>query len=120
MSAILLISGPACTRVAINSNGPKILRGISRFQFSAAARKLQEANLGLAVDIKLQLRARSTLVFIKKPPTEVTEILRQNSDLCTFQEYTLRYNMRPPSSIIKQWQDRLINMGLVPSDHFKI
>ncbi|XP_072016035.1 uncharacterized protein [Amphiura filiformis] len=119
MSAILLISGPACTRAAINSNGPKNLRHISRDQFTAAALKLQEANLGSTIDIKLQVHTRSTLLFVKKPPDEMQDRLRLNRDLCSYEAYALRYNMRPPASIIKRWQERLVQMGLIPHDHFK-
>ena len=117
MSAILLMSGPACTREAMNSNGPKMLRHITSSQFTTAATKLQEEGLGTV--FALQGRHSSQSIFIKKPPSQISEGLMRNQDLCLVQEYITRYNMRPPASIIRKWKYKLVALGLVPEDHFK-
>ncbi|XP_072016033.1 uncharacterized protein [Amphiura filiformis] len=117
MSAILLMSGPVCSHQAMNSNGPKMLRHITSGQFMNAATKLQDANLGTL--FSLQTRQTSQYIFIKKPPAEMSEGLIQNQDLCRIEEYTYRYNMRPPASIIRKWKPKLVEMRMVPEDHFK-
>ncbi|XP_072016032.1 uncharacterized protein [Amphiura filiformis] len=121
MSAILLMSGPACTHQAMNSNGPRMLRHITRSQFTSAATKLQDDGLGSLVVLQHNhlTRQSSQHVFIKKPPGIALEGLMRNKDLCQIEEYTLRYNMRPPASIIRKWKPKLVELGFVPEDHFK-
>ena len=119
MSAILLMSGPACTHVAMNSNGPRVLRHITRNQFISAANKLQDNNLGSLLALPSSRQSHSNYIFIKKPPSVIGEALQRNKDLCAIEQYTLRYNMRPPASILRIWKPKLVGLGLVPEDHFK-
>ena len=128
MTAILWISGPVSSMVTMNSNGPKQYRRISLADFKLGGDRLQEAGLGTMEYIKLHGQtdsadasfgsgSRSTLMFIKKPPTEVQQGALEN--LCTMTEYTVRYNMRPPAIILRKWRPRLVSLGLVPDENFK-
>ena len=118
MSAILLMSGPVCSRTTMNSNGPKILRHITSEQFMSAARKLERANLGAVVEVKINMARSSQMVFVKKSPTEVGPGLRDNADLCCVEEYAVRFNMRPPASLSLKLREKLVTMGLLHAEHF--
>ena len=68
---------------------------VSKAQYSEAAHRLQEANLGGYISIVI---GRSTSmpeeIFIKTIPTEAKEILTKNSELRIVPEvYTTRFNM---------------------------
>ena len=119
MSAILLMSGPACTHAAMNSNGPSRLRNSNRSHFITAAKRLEDDDLGALMCLSASRRSHTTHIFIKKPPNEIAEALQRNQDLCGLDQYSYRYNMRPPASILRQWKPRLVELGLVPESHFK-
>ena len=116
MAAILWISGPVSSIVTMNSNGPRKYRSIGFADFKSGAERLQEVGLGTMVYVKLH-SSRSTLMFIKKPPTEVQQMALAN--MSTMTEYTARYNMRPPAIVLRKWRPQLVSLGLVPDEHFK-
>ena len=82
-------------------------------QFKAAAVELETDNIGHLVAVK-----QSRLVFIKRTPAEVREILVANPDLCLPEVYESRYNKPSPKSIGWGIRSSLVDMGLVSHKQF--
>lgn len=120
-SAILLLSGPVCTIQALCTHGPKkCRRRIRDVHYRIAAKALEQANLGSAVaSTHGGSNAKGlSLVFIKKPPEEIST--EQLKEFCTIEKYTENYYRKPPASILQKWRQKLITLGLVPEEHFKL
>ena len=120
MSAILLIKGPVCNTDAINKNGPLAVRHIVKSQFLQAASALEKANLGCMghVIIKHTKQIRNVNIFIKKVPSEIGESLKGNEDLCTLDEYTVRFYMPAPACIRPVLREQLVKQELVKEEFF--
>ena len=122
-SAILLLSGPVCTIQALSTQGPKKYRPFIRdMQFRTAATALEQANLGSAVELThggSNARILS-LVFIKRPPEEISQHTEQLKEFCTLEKYTENYYKKPPTCILQKWRQKLTTLGLVPKEHFKL
>ena len=111
-TTILQTAGPVSTSEALRRNW-KFCRCVTVKQFQAAAAELEAARLGY-----LKTVHKSRLVFIKKPPAEVMEILRENPSLCSPEVYESRYNMPAPKSIEWNIRSSLVSMGLVAQKQF--
>ncbi len=88
---------------------------MSSKQFANVANDLQKANLGTAV----KAPGMRSVVFIKKPPEEVTEALAANPDLCSLDRYTARYNLPVSKSVSLGVRHQLASMGLIPEKLLK-
>ncbi|XP_072016056.1 uncharacterized protein [Amphiura filiformis] len=119
MQAILLTPGPVSTRTAVNTAGPRFLRGsISNQQFQHACFALQNANLGYIASTEKSTGTPGTKAFIKKQPQAALEhIIIQG--LCTADEYNNRYITKAPKCISQKLCVELIAGGHVTSDQFK-
>ncbi len=111
MAAILQTTGPVSTHRACNTNW-KFLRMLSMKQYLSACQELQKHELGQLVAVG------NKQVFIKAHPSAVEEGLNKNSDVCTVEYYTLRYNMQPPSVISPTLKENLVTMGFVSPEQF--
>ena len=123
MSAILLLTGPVCTLQALNNNGPKDYRHLIKAKhFKTVAFMLQEANLGTTTELTHggPNATYPIIVFIKKPPAEMQNYCDQLEKFCSIEKYTRNYYKRPPSSILQKWRQKLVDLGLVPEDHFRL
>ena len=118
MAGILLNAGPIATQRSVRKISKTFVVTVTKAKFEKAAQRLQAANLGRLVF----LRSNSALgVFIKLKPDEIRHllVLPENADLCTIEEYTMRYNMLPPASITPAIKTTLVNLGEVGPDLFE-
>ena len=119
MSSILLLKGPVCTYYAIHQNGTPIsVRRTVKSQFLRAANALAAANLGTLVQVNITSQNRANDVFIKKLPSEMKAALKDNTDLCSLEEYTSRFFMPTPACIRQPLRDELVRLQLVQREHF--
>ena len=117
MTAILRTTGPVLTHIAVRRNGAPVFRKVSIQLFKEAANKLQELNLGQLVEMKLG-GGKPSVVFIKKPPPEVEEILLKDPGFVTAADYAQRYYSPMLSSIPPTMAGELLAKGLVPPQFF--
>ena len=118
MAGILLNAGPVATQRSVRKISKTFVVTVTKAKFEKAAQRLQAANLGRVVF----LRSNGALgVFIKLKPEEIRHMLAlpENTDLCTIEEYTMRYNMSPPASITPTIKATLVNIGEVGPDCFE-
>ncbi|XP_072015222.1 uncharacterized protein [Amphiura filiformis] len=111
-TAILQTAGPVSTTESLRRNW-KFLRAVTVKQFQLAASELESAHLGNVVTV-----GRSRLVFIKKPPEEVTHILERNPNLCTLETHEWRYHLPAPKNIEWSIRSSLVERGLVSRKQF--
>ncbi|XP_072015438.1 uncharacterized protein [Amphiura filiformis] len=116
MTGILLTAGPVASPVTVKRYGPRSLRNVTVPQIDSAEQTLERMNFGKAHEIKAH---KTMKIFVKRPPDEVEELL-QNSDLCTFEQYRKRYFMPSPGRITQNMKDVLVQLDLVPQDHFNL
>ena len=119
MSGVLLSPGPIATKVTVQGVSRVFNNAVNKAKFLAAAGKLQEAGFGELKDVS-NLSGQKVMVFIKKPPEEVVDIVQMkgNSDLCTWEEYEMRFRLPPPATISKRLRQGLVNFGHVPAHYF--
>ncbi|XP_072016030.1 uncharacterized protein [Amphiura filiformis] len=117
MSVILLTKGPVCNFTAIQTNGPPSVRRIGKSLFLRAAHALEAANLGTLVKV-FGGGNRPNEVFIKKLPSDVGQGLEENEDLCSLEDYTVKFYMPSPSRIRQALRDQLIQQDFVKEEHF--
>ena len=114
MAGILNATGPVCTREAAK-NTSEVLRFLKAAQFVEAAAELERRQLGQLVTLSAnQGKGHASYVFIKKSPDEAAQVLSANSELCSLDVYSARYNKPPSKSIGFQLRARLVSMKLVP------
>ena len=89
------------------------MRCLTKELFNLAARKLRDMQLGTIIEQK------DSNIFIKKRPDEIQEILSQNSDLASIEEYVKRFSLPPRQSVPFRMMQRLILQGLVSPDLFQ-
>ncbi len=77
---------------------------------------LEEANLGRLVKVLCGNRANE--IFIKKLPSEIGPALEGNEDLCSFENYSLKFYMPSPSSIRQRLREELILRNIVREEDF--
>ena len=111
MAAILQIAGPVATTTAVTW-GYKFLRMLTKTQFEAAAKDLQAISMGTLVSSP-NTRGGPSLIFVKKHPSFVGEILAKNPDLCTHLFYIERFVLPVSKAIGNNTVDRLIAHGFV-------
>ncbi len=92
---------------------------LSAKQFGAIANELQEANMGRVVTLQMKAHSRQFLVFIKKPPEEMADVLTANPDLCSLEHYTNKYNSPVSKSVSLGVRHQLASMGIVPAKLLK-
>ncbi len=110
-SAILQTTGAVTTcKVIITNNRFLHNTNFSVERFLEAANSLQSLGLGKVVTVgKLSLKA-----FIKKPPSEVADILNENFDLCSPEYYEERYNQPLSRTVSLSVRHQLMTAKLVP------
>ena len=92
---------------------------VNKDRFLSVATKLQEAGFGsLQTDLRFNIRCN---VFLKRSPEEVWSMLerKENKDLCTPEEYALRFSLPLPSSMSRTVQENLVRAGLISESYLK-
>ena len=86
---------------------------LTRAKFENACNKLEQAGFGRHVT---KMHGQGGSVFIKKNPEDVVEILQkeENADLCSWSEYSVKFNAPLPASITPKLQAVLAKDGLLP------
>ena len=82
----------------------------------SAALELENLNFGKLYS--LQISGPVSHIFVKFPPEQVEPILLSNPDLCSVEQYTLRYNQPISKGITKLQVKKLQELGIVPEDFF--
>ena len=118
MAAILQTRGPVVAHNVVVWNW-KFLKMLSSKQFIAAANDLHAAGLGTLVNIQTSGGGRSSMIFLKKAPDEIADILMENSDLCSLDHYVARYNLPVSKSISLGVRHRLAQMGVISAKLLK-
>ena len=109
-SGILLSPGPVSNYKSVQNLSRVFHSAVTKQKFVDGATKLQEEGYGELVFLD-ELR-NTTCAFVKKPVPEMQNFLQQiGTDLCTFKEYEMRYNMPPPSSVGAKELDLLRERG---------
>ena len=121
MAGILLLPGPIATITSVKQSSTVFLFALNKSKFETAANKLQALDLGSLV----YLHGRSSPVFVKKLPGEMGPLLARDDckDLCTIEEYKMRFELPPPKSITHNARcvnlvETVIDMGLVAPELF--
>ena len=119
MTGILLSPGPVCNLQVVQSLSRVFMSSINKSKFLLAANRLQAASFGSLVP--LRSISSGCQIFVKKTPAEVAELLqlKENQDLCTFDEFQYRFGLPTPAVISLKIQGTLVQMGLVPPEYFK-
>ena len=117
MKAILETTGPVTTPRAFKSVKRSMAKVTSKMFLEAAA-ELEKNNFGKLRKILTTPSGQPAVVFIKKPPSEMEEILRSSPTLCTFELYAERYAKVPSKAIGLQLRAKLVAMNLVPKKCF--
>ncbi len=119
MSGVLLSPGPVSTKVTVQGISRVFNNAVNKAKFQVAASKLQEAGFGELKETPSS-NQRSATVFIKKPPEYVMGLLqvKENSDLCTIEEYAMRFSSPPPSTLSMSLRQSLVQFGFVPAQYF--
>ena len=118
MRSILLSKGPITTQHTLRNNFKK-LRHITKEEFTSAAKKLEQFNLGSLVKVAVPKASRASDIFIKKSADQVGGILSMMPGLCTLQEYSERFAMRVPPVISLRLRAQLVNLGFVSEKQLK-
>lgn len=113
MAAVLLAPGPVSTHKSVKNLSPAFKVGLSKAKFMVAATQVAAANFGSL--LVMDQLSSSSHVFIKKPSFEVREILelKENSDLCTIEEYEQRYEYPLPTTVTMKMRMCLVEQGLL-------
>lgn len=113
MSGILLSPGPIATKESVKGVSRCFHSAVNNVKFLAVATKLDEAGFGW-----LQQMGQSVKVFVKRPPEQMYELLqrKENQDLCTVDEYDVRYRLPLTTTISKQVQDQLVQLNIVKEE----
>ena len=115
--AILGTTGPVATPKAVKAVKAK-LNILTTKQFMEAAEELERMNLGKLMKFSAESRGKPTVLFIKKPPSDVEEILRMNPQWCSFDVYSARYAKGSSKAIGLQLRAKLVAMKLVSKNCF--
>ena len=118
MAGVLLTPGPVSTHTAFKSLSRVFNMAINKAKYLSAARKLQDAGLGMLV--VLENISSQSHVFVKKMPSEAQAILERDRSayLCTPAEYEQRFYLPPMKSVTPRIQQSLIQMGYVAEGLF--
>ena len=114
MSAILNTAGPVSSQKAVRW-GSRYLRTTTIKQFIAASTMLQQLGLGQLLNLKSRPGGRDGYFFVKAPPHTAVPILQlaDNSDLCSVEQYGMRYGGSTPTCINLKIRAKLVEMGVV-------
>ncbi len=115
MAAILQSKGPVITPRAAKS-GWTFLNTMNSDQFREAAKGLETLNLGTLVAIK---GSKARVVFVKKPPDEVRDILKSHEDLCPVEFYEKRYKQPVSKMITLGVRSELVRMRFLIEKQLK-
>ena len=112
MAGVLLSAGPVATMKSVQRTSQAFLFSVTKSKFDTASQKLQAAGLGRFVEVNVARQGKSTTVFIKKTPEEISNGLMrpENADLCTLEQYVARYNLPPAAMIREKLQKKLIKL----------
>lgn len=116
MKAVLETAGPVATPQSLKSV-KRSMHLVTTKQFMEAAEELEKNNFGKLIKIAMGSRGKPAVVFIKKPPSEM-EILRTNTEWCTFDVYAARYKKVASKTIGLQLRAKLVSMKLVSKQCF--
>ena len=118
MKAILETAGPVATPRAVKAVKSS-MHLVTTQQFWEAAGELEKNNFGKLRKIRLAgSRGPPAVVFIKKSPSLVEEMLRRNPEWCTFDVYAARYAKGSSKAIGLQLRAKLVSMKLVSENCF--
>lgn len=121
MGAILLTSGPVSTRTAVNSAGPRALRGsITNQQYENAADALEKAGMGFSASWTHRSAMRRNSVFVKTRPSQLDKEALLRMNLCSPQEYERRYMGKAPKCISQKLRLELVAQGFVAEDQLTL
>ena len=118
MAAILNVPGPVVTPKAVKSTRRCFLHHLTTNNFIEAAEELEKANFGKMVTMQNSGGHTVLKIFLKKPPSEVEQVLSANPDLSRFEFYSLQYAKGSPKSISFSLRAKLVALKLVTQDHF--
>ncbi len=116
MTGILLSPGPVSSLQVVRSLSKQFMSSVLKSKFLLAANRLESASFGSLVAV-----SNKRNIFVKKVPEEAAPLLqiKENQDLCTIDEYQLRFGLATPAVIDPKVQSSLVQMGLVPAPFFK-
>ena len=117
MSGVLLSPGPVSTATSVHRLSRVFNNAVNKSKFLAAAKKLGDMNMGHLVTIKTN-NNKEVDVFIKNLPQDMSDVILQNSDICTFEEYVQRFQLSAPMSINDNLRESLISLNLVNPERF--
>ena len=115
MEAILKTPGPVSTPKAAKAT-KKSLNYMTTEQYIEAVKELDRQQFGTFMTFGKKGKPR--VIFLKKPPAEIAELLRQNPDLCSVDTYASRYAKGPSKAIGLQLRSKLVAMKLVSEKQF--
>ena len=117
MPVILRAKGPIVNAQVVRVSA-RFLRALTGAQFISAALQLQRLNLGSVITLKNPKGHQTSKYFVKRPPSEVCGILGTRPELCDIEYYQERYYMPTSPAISEMTRNRLIRLGVVPSNLF--
>ena len=117
MPVILRAKGPIVNTQVVRVSA-RSLRALKGNQFISAALQLQRLNLGSIITLKNLKGHQTSEFFVKRPPSEVCGILGSRPELCDVEYYQERYFMPISPAIPETTRNRLIRLGVVPSNLF--
>lgn len=116
MAAILHTAGPVSIRQVLASNWKHLQA--TGLRFKKAAMELEQLGFGSIVEVRLQKKGRSMLVFVKKHPEDLQSEWNDNMDLCTPDVYSRRFHSQVSRHITLNLRAALVAQGLVLKKHF--
>ena len=107
------MQGPVCTHRCIHNNGPGFIRHIRKADFLEACSDLESQHFG---ELKtVNVFARTFQVFVKKRPTEMSQLLETNPDLGPLEAFKELYESPSPLCITDGLLARLVELGFLRS-----
>ena len=117
MRAVLETTGPVASRGAVRVV-KKSMNNVTIKQFMKAAEELEKYNFGKLFKLSMGPRGKPAVVFIKKPPSEIQEVLRRYPGWCSFDVYAARYAKGSSKAVGLQLRAKLVSMKLVSKNCF--
>ena len=118
MKAILETTGPVANLGAVKAV-KRSMNVVTTNQFFEAAEELEKYNFGKLIKVSAETKgAKTVFVFLKKPPSEMEEVLRSNPHWCAFDVYAARYAKPSSKAIGLLLRAKLVSMKLVSKNCF--
>lgn len=113
-TACVLFAGPVVTFRSFKQGAPRSLRGIADTEFTAAIEDLQNSSWGTVRRLRIPRTANQVKVFVKQEPDDIV----WPKQLCSQDEYKLKYQQPSPKSISPAIKRALIANNYANSDLF--